>query len=54
MDHIVAAFDLGIEAVLLTHIGGYPIPEIKEISNFCKDKGIYLLKTVHFTFYKNR
>ena len=44
LDHIVAAFELGVQAVLLTHIGGYPIPEIKEISNFCKDKGILLFE----------
>ncbi len=44
LDQVKAAFDLGIEAVLLTHIGGYPIPEIKEISKFCKDKGILLIE----------
>ena len=44
LDHIKEAFDLGIEAVLLTHIGGYPIPQIKEIAEFCKDKGILLIE----------
>lgn len=44
LDQVAAAFDLGIEAVLLTHIGGYPIPEIKEISKFCKVKGILLIE----------
>ncbi len=44
LDHIKSAFDLGIEAVLLTHIGGYPIPEIREISKFCREKGILLFE----------
>ena len=44
LNHVKSAFDLGIEAVLLTHIGGYPIPEINKISKFCKDKGILLIE----------
>jgi len=44
LEEIKAAFDIGIEAVLLTHIGGYPIPQIKEIAEFCRDKGILLIE----------
>jgi len=44
LDEVKAAFDLGIEAVLLTHIGGYPIPQIKEIADFCREKGILLFE----------
>ena len=44
LDYVKTAFDLGIEAVLLTHIGGYPIPEINQISKFCRDKGIILIE----------
>ena len=44
LEHVKEAFNLGIEAVLLTHIGGYPIPEIKEIAEFCRDKGILLIE----------
>ena len=44
LEQVVAAVDLGIEAIVLTHIGGYPIPQIKEISKFCKNNGILLFE----------
>tara|TARA_R110000824_G_C15217290_1_gene677216 strand:- start:1799 stop:2857 length:1059 start_codon:yes stop_codon:yes gene_type:complete len=32
------------DAIILTHIGGYPNPDILEISNLCKQKGVILIE----------
>ena len=32
------------DAIVLTHIGGYPNPDILEISNLCKDNGVILIE----------
>ena len=34
----------GVDAIVLTHIGGYPIPEIEKISAYCRSNGIYLIE----------
>jgi len=44
LEHIVEASELGVDAILLTHIGGYPILEIKMISDFCNEKNILLIE----------
>lgn len=44
LEHVVEASELGVNAILLTHIGGYPIPEIEKISQFCKEKNILLIE----------
>ena len=32
------------DAIVLTHIGGYPNPDILEISNLCKERGVILIE----------
>jgi len=32
------------DAIVLTHIGGYPNPDILEISNLCKQRGVMLIE----------
>ena len=34
----------GVDAIVLTHIGGYPIPEIKEIKEHCKKNNTLLIE----------
>ena len=34
----------GVDAIVLTHIGGYPIPEIKEIQRYCKKNNTLLIE----------
>ena len=38
------------DAIVLTHIGGYPNPDIQEISELCKEKGVILIEDF-LTFY---
>ena len=44
LDHVKEASKLGVDAIILTHIGGYPIPEIKKISEFCNQNRILLFE----------
>ncbi len=44
LEHIQKTIDLGVDAILLTHIGGYPIQDIMQISQYCKNKGILLFE----------
>ncbi len=44
LEYVKEAIQLGVEAILLTHIGGYPIPEIKEIYEFCSANNILLIE----------
>ena len=39
------------DAIVLTHIGGYPNPDIQEISELCKEKGVILIEDCALTFY---
>lgn len=41
---IEAAIDQSPDAILITHIGGYPNPDIEAISLVCKQKGIILIE----------
>ena len=34
----------GVDAIVLTHIGGYPIPEIKEIQTYCRKNNTLLIE----------
>ena len=34
----------GVDAIVLTHIGGYPIPEIEEIQRFCRKNNTLLIE----------
>ena len=38
------ALDHQPDAIVLTHIGGYPNPDILEISNLCKERGVILIE----------
>mgnify|MGYP001485108086 CR=1 FL=1 len=41
---IKEAIDKGLDALVLTHIGGYPIPEIIKIEKYCRDNNILLIE----------
>ena len=34
----------GVDAIVLTHIGGYPIPDIKEIQTYCRKNNTLLIE----------
>ncbi len=44
IDTVKSALDHEPDAIVLTHIGGYPNPDILEISNLCKERGIILIE----------
>lgn len=41
---IKEALDHQPDAIVLTHIGGYPNPDILEISNLCNERGVLLIE----------
>ena len=43
-EHIQSTVSKGVDAIVLTHIGGYPVPEIEKISNYCISNGILLIE----------
>ena len=44
LELVKEASKLGINAIILTHIGGYPIPEIQKITKFCNENQILLFE----------
>ena len=44
LEFVKEASKFGVDAIILTHIGGYPIPEIKKIADFCKFNKILLIE----------
>lgn len=44
LEHIKDVIKIGVDAIVLTHIGGYPIPDIEKISNYCKSNGVLLIE----------
>ena len=41
---VKASIEKNPDAIIITHIGGYPNPEIKEIAEICKEKDILLFE----------
>lgn len=44
LEYVKDVVKIGIDAIILTHIGGYPIPDIEKISNYCKSNGVLLIE----------
>ena len=44
LEYVKEACRFGVDAIILTHIGGYPIPEIKKIADFCQNNEILLIE----------
>ena len=44
LEFVKEVINKGVDAIVLTHIGGYPIPEIKEIQSYCKTNNTLLIE----------
>ena len=44
LEIVKSALDKEPDALIITHIGGYPNPEIKEISDLCKKLNVLLIE----------
>ena len=44
LELVKEAIKKGVDAIVLTHIGGYPIPEIKEIQAYCRKNNTLLIE----------
>ena len=44
LEIVKAAIEKNPDALILTHIGGYPNPEISQIASLCKKRNIFILQ----------
>ena len=44
LEIVQAAIEKSPDALILTHIGGYPNPQISEIANLCNKKNVLLIE----------